>query len=345
MSKAPRSTNTSGTTGGRRASKQSNSRRTWLAEANLYFAAGKKNTFTNIVFSQTTCVDFKESFERKINQFIGLIKKLNVDAELSRVKDHIQHCDEYKERPRISFEISIKSNEQFRKNIGFRHCIQKQLRLDLACAYENYCNEVKRQHNNSVKKVIELMKEKPNVKEALEKVNQELYQNEKVLNEYYTLLTPTLVHNRRKANRSSEINVFDYKYMINAEKFITECGASSWFDKRTYIVGREDRMIPNYYLGLMKKETGSGKEVFDIGVMKYHLFTAGGAVVSNCQPSRMTIGQLVECVASKIAAIDGKFIDGTPYCDYDVRKLPEMLEKFLSWLGNRSEERRVGKEC
>jgi len=45
-------------------------------------------------------------------------------------------------------------------------------------------------------------------------------------------------------------------------------------------------------------------------------------------PSRMTIGQLIECLASKVGAIEGTFIDGTPYCDYDVRKLPETLEKL-----------------
>ena len=293
-----------------------------------YFAGGKKNRFSNIRFAQTTCIEFKESFERKINQFIKLMKKLNVEAELSRIKNHIQHCEEYKNHPRISFEIEIKSNEQFRKNIGFRHCIQKQLRLDLACAYENYCEQVKRQHNNSIQKTILLMNQNHNVKEALEKAKQELYNNEKVLNEYYTLLTPTLVHNRKKENRSSEINVFNYKYMKSAEKFISECGASKWFDKGSYIVSREEQTIPNYYLGLMKKENGTSKEVFDIGVMKHNIFTANGAIVSNCQPSRMTIGQLVEMVAAKVGAIQGHFIDGTPYCDYDVRKLPEMLEKL-----------------
>jgi hypothetical protein len=51
-------------------------------------------------------------------------------------------------------------------------------------------------------------------------------------------------------------------------------------------------------------------------------------ITGQCQPSRMTIGQLVECVASKIGAIEGHFVDGTPYCDYDVRKMPEILEKL-----------------
>jgi DNA-directed RNA polymerase II subunit RPB2 len=62
-------------------------------------------------------------------------------------------------------------------------------------------------------------------------------------------------------------------------------------------------------------------------------FTSEGIVPDiimnpHCQPSRMTIGQLIECIASKIGAIDGTFIDGTPYCDYDVRKLPDILEKL-----------------
>ena len=45
-------------------------------------------------------------------------------------------------------------------------------------------------------------------------------------------------------------------------------------------------------------------------------------------PSRMTVAQLIECMASKVGAIDGKFIDGTPFNNYDVRNLPEILKKL-----------------
>jgi DNA-directed RNA polymerase beta subunit/intein/homing endonuclease len=45
-------------------------------------------------------------------------------------------------------------------------------------------------------------------------------------------------------------------------------------------------------------------------------------------PSRMTVAQLVECVASKIAALTGEFIDGTPFNNYDVTQLPEILKKL-----------------
>jgi len=45
-------------------------------------------------------------------------------------------------------------------------------------------------------------------------------------------------------------------------------------------------------------------------------------------PSRMSVGQLVECLASKEAAINGHFVDGTPFSDYDIKEIPEILKKL-----------------
>ena len=45
-------------------------------------------------------------------------------------------------------------------------------------------------------------------------------------------------------------------------------------------------------------------------------------------PSRMTVAQLIESLSSKIGAIDGKFIDGTPFNNYNVRELPSILKKL-----------------
>ncbi len=45
-------------------------------------------------------------------------------------------------------------------------------------------------------------------------------------------------------------------------------------------------------------------------------------------PSRMTVAQLIECMSAKIGAIDGKFMDGTPFNEYNVRDLPNILKKL-----------------
>jgi DNA-directed RNA polymerase II subunit RPB2 len=43
-------------------------------------------------------------------------------------------------------------------------------------------------------------------------------------------------------------------------------------------------------------------------------------------PSRMTVAQLISCMSAKIGAIDGKFMDGTPFNDYNGRDLPNILK-------------------
>jgi DNA-directed RNA polymerase II subunit RPB2 len=45
-------------------------------------------------------------------------------------------------------------------------------------------------------------------------------------------------------------------------------------------------------------------------------------------PSRMTIGHLLECIMSKIAALGGFEGDGSPFSKITVEKITEQLEKF-----------------
>ena len=47
-----------------------------------------------------------------------------------------------------------------------------------------------------------------------------------------------------------------------------------------------------------------------------------------CIPSRMTIGQLFECVFSKVAAIRGEIIDATPFNNFDFTKITDELKEY-----------------
>ena len=48
----------------------------------------------------------------------------------------------------------------------------------------------------------------------------------------------------------------------------------------------------------------------------------------NAIPSRMTIGQLWECLLGKIGALKGMNMDGTAFEDYDINAMKDMLESL-----------------
>ena len=48
----------------------------------------------------------------------------------------------------------------------------------------------------------------------------------------------------------------------------------------------------------------------------------------HCIPSRMTVGQLLECVMSKVGALEGHPVDGTPFQDIDMKDFEKRLEDY-----------------
>lgn len=48
----------------------------------------------------------------------------------------------------------------------------------------------------------------------------------------------------------------------------------------------------------------------------------------HCIPSRMTVAQLIECMLSKIGCTNGEFLDGTPFEDFNVEDICNLLENI-----------------
>lgn len=280
-----------------------------------------RNVFSNVMFSQSIYEEYLDSKMNQMNTLVNLLNKLKVESFVKRTRKSV--CNE---KNRYCIEIMIKSNEQFRNNIGFRHCIQKSLRLEIACVYENFCEQVKQQHNKMINTVNSKISNKLTIEKSIEESRKELYENEKPLNEYYSLVNKNLISNRRKQDRSSNVNVLKYNLIKNAKEFIKELGCDNWFDKG-YIVKSEDIIIPHYYLKIMRKDNHENREVFDIGVAKHHIFSVHGALVSNCLPSRMTVGQIIECVTGKIMSLSDSKYKATAFDNENVDILIEELKK------------------
>jgi intein/homing endonuclease len=48
----------------------------------------------------------------------------------------------------------------------------------------------------------------------------------------------------------------------------------------------------------------------------------------NAVPSRMTVGQLLECVLGKVSALRGQFSEATPFNDYDIQEACDILKSY-----------------
>ena len=86
-----------------------------------------------------------------------------------------------------------------------------------------------------------------------------------------------------------------------------------------------------YHLTIKNIEIHSPAKVYDIGVATTHMFMANGIVVSNCLPSRMTVGQLIECLLAKKCCQDGTFGDSTPFTESSrdpIKHISQELRKY-----------------
>ena len=286
------------------------------------------NLFSNVGFSQSICTEFLDTMEERMAKFVDLMAAVGVKARINRTRLCHMKTESYQNNPRASVEVVVDSNAEFYEKIGFRHCIDKQLRLEATVAYEGYCKEVRRQHDAAMATVDTSMLSVKSYPAALAEVKK-LYTTEKPLNNYYSLLTSTLIGNRRKPGRSTEMKVFDYTYMLTASEWAKQSGCADWFSKTEYTVLRDAVDTPTYSMGIMKKEEALPAPVFDIGVARSHTFVSQGCAVLNCIPSRMTIAQLMETLMGKVGCSLGFLGDGTPFNEVTVEKLSTILRDQL----------------
>lgn len=71
--------------------------------------------------------------------------------------------------------------------------------------------------------------------------------------------------------------------------------------------------------------------VYCIGVGRHHNFCAEGCVVRNCLPSRMTINQIIECVAAKCAVCAGGFKYSTPFSRHSQGVVDSLCDELHQW--------------
>lgn len=279
---------------------------------------------SSIGFTQSAAVEFRPALEAKLEAVVTLLARLDVSARVSRLRSYGEGF--------LSGELLVTDTLKFLETVGYRYCIEKRLRGNAALSYLRLQANTKRQHSILFENVERILDEgnvpnsragRPDFKFVLEKARYQLLSAEPALNEYYSLGSMTSLHNRRKSERSTEIRHFNYQHFPTARAYLERIGALDWFnvhgnEKRHYSIPLERNDVPTFRLRLLARRDAGTERVYDIGVSTVHNFIAQGMVISNCIPSRMTIGKLIEIVASKHAAFSGERVDASAFRPFNL---------------------------
>ncbi len=296
---------------------------------------GDMYRFHEITFSKSTIQEFLPSLKTKMEQLVFMLERLGVEGgkiegPITRnVSEDQKHAEDYLENPRSEYRVVIPNSTQFADKIGFKYCHDKQCKLMAANTYWRYLETVRRQHDQVVQQTSKFFDEKrpevytksrPSMEKALNLARHELLAVEPPLNQYYSLSTLYDMGNRRKGSRSKTLDRLDYNFIYTPEQFLDRTGCKAWFNwngsgegNKVYAIKHNQVHIPKFKLRLLDKRDDGEQEVYDIGVSKLHSFVAGGIVVSNCLPSRMTMAYLLEILASKCGALKGERINATAF--------------------------------
>jgi intein/homing endonuclease len=304
-----------------------------------------------IRFSQSSTVKYEEHFTQKMQQLCDLLNRFDVDAVIERKRYY------HKSNPQKYIDMSDKSDESdsdisdiseymvsvyiivrntlaFVEQIGMRYCVEKMCRLTLYKSYKSLQQRVKQQSEDIYKLTNRYFEKGMTLEDALAHARDTYFENNIPLNQYYTygINGKTQIGNRRKHNRSSDVLHLSYKHFPTFKKYIEQLCCADWFSSKTYIVDREATVLPTFHMKVLGRVDAGEEPIYCFNVKTFNNFIAHGIVVSNSQPSRMTLSQLIECLYSKVGSLNGKFGDATAFTDQSINPV-ENISNLLKAYG------------
>ena len=240
---------------------------------------GERTCIDGVALSWTTESKNLDSLLKTFNNIQKLLTKLGVNN--SYIDGPYKPTSGPEDR--FYYRLHLPSNTSFNNNVGFRYCIHKSYKLNIASLYWEFEENIKKQHSFIINTVNNLKNnQKITIKNALEIARKELSEKEYIINNYYSLSSVRDNMKRREKGRSIELQYLQEKYGVpDAKDFINNIGALYMF-QGAYIIDRKTTEIPCFYLKLVDKRNHKKQIVYDItNVDICKTFLANGLVVSN----------------------------------------------------------------
>jgi intein/homing endonuclease len=264
---------------------------------------GKRDILTSISFSKSSIKAHIDSLYSYMNDVKYLLNRCGIHdlsfqnpKQTTNSKSKIDLSDTERTFS-ITLHLSIEELIPFYEKIGFRYCVHKSTRLEASVSYKRFRNEVTRQHNWLVERVIEITKyrelkslhptKKIQTKKAIDQALKELLQKEPLYHEYAIPTGHDISDHVLKGTAFGKFRSNDFP---TAHDFMIEIGAVDWFlsesaKQISYGVKRGDTCLPTMNLKVVFVKPIGPQKVFDIQVERTESFLANGVVAHNCMIS------------------------------------------------------------
>ena len=243
----------------------------------------------------------------------------------------------------VVLNVPVKELVSFSENVGFRYCVHKSVRLDLATSYRKFRENVLRQRleickiadkdigysekHQSGKKKIE------GITKAINKAVDKLKQKEPILHKY-SIPDRKAIHRIIIEKRENEIKSPSfpkiYEYLKNVgglrafEKDLSEKDKEE-INCHAYGLNRDDSQLPYYCLKIVDVRENGTAEMYDITVDGTESFIGNGVISHNCMLGQglpyMTKDRLIDqsdaykLPVCKICGIQAIEVEGKMTCN------------------------------
>ena len=252
------------------------------------------NKFGFLSFKWTTIEKYKEDMSRVFETLKNLFSRFNIHVNMRtpiKIKYRSPQCikpTDYEANPRWDYGFGIGQDDTllFHRTIGLRYCVNKSCRLTVAGSYLTMSEKTRDQHQRVLDFTVETLQQNAmSIREALDIVRKDVFQDEPILNIYSQSSVQDIRYQRTEAIRHKDRPrrlSLQPKHFPTPSEYLDETQTRKWFDSGTYTVTTEETHAPTFRKKVIDIRPGIPQTVYDIEVDVVHSFIASGVVSHNC---------------------------------------------------------------
>ena len=322
-------------------------------------------SFTSIRLSQTIIEQYSLEFKEHFRTICILLEKVGVYGcviygPYDKKYDTGKEPFDIDINPRVLYSIQVPMNSLFNDKIGFRYCIQKSMRTNIASSYWKLCEKIKNDRDRIASRAIEIKKQYiPEYKcsecnyiftrrtslvrhqknrctvRTLENVSPTHMEWDWALTQsvnefttdnllYHTKCIPLVKNVHFIHIRGLSKTDRRIRHTIDAMEFLDMTNTLHWFTN-SHIIDQEESTIPHYVLPIRHIEDNGIVPVYDIEVVDNHSFLANGLCVHNCtqRSRRFKSAKEKEESGSECVFDQNSITPGTEFMHH--------LNKYIDW--------------